>query len=370
MGEFPVISISFKTVEGSNFQQAISQLLYKVDMLYDEFQFLNESSKLSSAEIDDFRSCHDFCKLKRKKLHEEGNLSEALSILGTAIPQLGAMLYKEYGRKVIVIIDEYDVPLQKAVVAKNPYYDDMLEIITTISGNTFKKDNLPWLYKGIVSGCLRFAHQSVFTDANNFTTYGMNREPYTEFFGFSIDETRQLLSDCGLTDKDSEVKEWYDGYRFGNKHIFCPWSLISYCDEALHGLTDKPQPFWVYTSGNDLITMFTKNNMEAHDAGNLSKLQQLLDGESVNISLKEFTTYPDIRNRVPFDVFMTLMLHTGYVTFSEDSDFSGEFKIRIPNQEVLSCFREKQQDLYGENNPYWFNQAMTLVDLLLENKVE
>lgn len=370
MGEFPVISISFKTVEGSNFQQAISQLLYKVDMLYDEFQFLNESSKLSSAEIYDFRSCHDFCKLKRKKLHEEGNLSEALSILGTAIPQLGAMLYKEYGRKVIVIIDEYDVPLQKAVVAKKTYYDDMLEIITTISGNTFKKDNLPWLYKGIVSGCLRFAHQSVFTDANNFTTYGMNREPYTEFFGFSIDETRKLLSDCGLTDKDSEVKEWYDGYRFGNKHIFCPWSLISYCDEALHGLTDKPQPFWVNTSGNDLITMFTKNNMEAHDAGNLSKLQQLLDGESVNISLKEFTTYPDIRNRVPFDVFMTLMLHTGYVTFSDDSDFSGEFKIRIPNQEVLSCFREKQQDLYGENNPYWFNQAMTLVDLLLENKVE
>lgn len=368
MGEFPVISISFKTVEGSCFQRAVSQLLYKFGMIYDEFDFLSKSSKQDPDDIETYRANKKFCKNLKDELYEPQNLSRAISLISTAIPQIGAMLYQEFGRKVIVIIDEYDVPLQKAVIAEEPYYSKMLEIIRTISGNTFKKDNLPWLYKAVVSGCLRIAHQSVFTDANNFTTYGMGDEPYTGFFGFTQDETGKLLEDCELSDKSSEVKEWYDGYRFGKQHIFCPWSLISYCNQALHSDNDKPQPFWINTSGNDLITMFTKNSMEAHDAGNLSKLQQLLDGERVNITLEEFTTYPDIHDRVSFDVFMSLMLHTGYVTYTEDSDSSEEVTIRIPNQEVLSCFIAKQKFLYGENNPYWFNQAMTLVELLLENK--
>lgn len=368
MGEFPVISISFKTVEGTCFQQAVAQLVYKIGMLYGEFDFLTRSSIQSTDDIEKYIDNKKFCILQKDELYEPQNLSKAISILGTAIPQIGAMLYKEFGRKVIVIIDEYDVPLQKAVTAKNPYYDDMLGIIRTISGNTFKKDNLTWLYKGIVSGCLRIAHQSVFTDANNFTTYGMSDEPFTQFFGFTKDETRKLLDDCELSDKESDVKEWYDGYRFGKNHIFCPWSLICYCNKALHGDNNKPQPFWVNTSGNDLINLFIQNNMESHDAENLSRLQQILDGETVNITLQEFTTYPDIRDRVSFDVFMTLMLHTGYVTYAENSDYAGEVAIRIPNQEVLSCFRAKQKFLYGENNPYWFNQAMTLVDLLLENR--
>ena len=338
MGEFPVISISFKTVEGTCFQQAVSQLI-----LY-------------------------FCINKKDELYEPQNLTKAISILGTAIPQIASMLYKEYGRKVIVIIDEYDVPLQKAVIAKEPYYDDMLSIIRTLSGNIFKKDNEPWLYKGIVSGCLRVAHQSVFTDANNFTTFGMNDEPYTGFFGFTEEETEKLLSDCGLSDKESEVKEWYDGYRFGNKHIFCPWSLISYCYAATQKDIYAPQPFWVNTSGNDLITMFTDNSMEAHNAENIDKLQKLLDGETIDISL--FTTYPDLRNRVSFDVFMTMMLHTGYVTFAEGSDIIGKVTVRIPNQEVLACFNEKREYLYGEDNPYWYNQALKLVDLLMVNNTD
>ncbi|MBO6258617.1 MAG: AAA family ATPase, partial [Succinivibrio sp.] len=351
MGEFPVISISFKTVEGGSFDAAVSQLLYKFSLIYDEFSFLLNSTKQDPDDISDFRDNKKFCKTKQDELGDTQLLNRAISIIGKAIPKIGQMLYKEYGRKVLVIIDEYDVPLQKAVIAEEPYYNKMLNIIRTLSGNTFKKDNEPWLYKGIISGCLRIAHQSVFTDANNFTTYGMKDEPYTGFFGFTKDETLKLLSDCGLSDKESEVKEWYDGYRFGKNHVFCPWSLISYCNAALHGGNDKPQPFWVNTSGNDLITMFTKNSMEAQEESKLSKLQQLLDGDSVTISLEEFTTYPDLREGVSFDVFMTLMLHTGYVTYADDADFLNDVKIRIPNKEVLSCFRTKQKFLYGENNP-------------------
>ena len=370
MGELPVISISFKTVEGACFQQAVSQLVYKVGLLYDEFLFLIESSKQDLDDIEKYKKNKSFCKDKQDELDNPQNLNRAISILGTAIPQIASMLYKEYGRKVIVIIDEYDVPLQKAVIAKEPYYDDMLSIIRTLSGNIFKKDNEPWLYKGIVSGCLRIAHQSVFTDANNFTTFGMNDEPYTSFFGFTEGETKKLLADCGLSEKENEVKEWYDGYRFGDKHIFCPWSLISYCYAATQKDIYAPQPFWVNTSGNDLITMFTDNSMEAHNAENIDKLQKLLDGETIDISIKEFTTYPDLRNRVSFDVFMTLMLHTGYVTFAEGSELTGKVTVKIPNQEVLACFNEKREYLYGEDNPYWYNQALKLVDLLMENKTE
>ena len=370
MGEFPVISISFRAVEGDFFYQAVSQLIYKVGLLYDEFVFLTESSKQESDDIEKFKKNKSFCKDKQDEMNDPQNLSRAISILGTAIPQIASMLYKEYGRKVIVIIDEYDVPLQKAVIAKEPYYDSMLNIIRTLSGNIFKKDNEPWLYKGIVSGCLRVAHQSVFTDANNFTTFGMNDEPYTGFFGFTEEETEKLLADCGLSDKESEVKEWYDGYRFGDKHIYCPWSLISYCYAATQKDIYAPQPFWVNTSGNDLITMFTDNSMEAHNAENIDKLQKLLDGETIDISLKEFTTYPDLRNRVSFDVFMTMMLHTGYVTFKEESESFDKVSIRIPNKEVLSCFRAKQKYLYGEDNPFWYEQTLKLVDLLMTNNTD
>ena len=370
MGEFPVISISFKTVEGTCFQQAVSQLIYKVGLLYNEFDFLTKSSKQTSGAIQSYIDNLTFCETQKNKLYETQNLTKAISILGTAIPQIASMLYKEYGRKVIVIIDEYDVPLQKAVIAKEPYYDDMLSIIRTLSGNIFKKDNEPWLYKGIVSGCLRIAHQSVFTDANNFTTFGMNDEPYTGFFGFTEEETRKLLEDCGLSEKESEVKKWYDGYRFGNKHIFCPWSLISYCYAATQKDNTVPQPFWVNTSGNDLITMFTDNSMESHNAENIDKLQKLMEGENVDISLMEFTTYPDLRVGVSFDVFMTLMLHTGYVTFAEGSDTSDKVTVRIPNQEVLYCFNKKRELLFGENNPYWYNQALKLVDLLMANNTD
>lgn len=371
MGEFPVVKISFKTVEGTCFQQAVGQLIYKVGLLYNDFSFLTASSKQSSGSIQNFKDALDFCDTKKDYLDDPQNLSTAVSILGTAIPKLGEMLYKEFGRKVIVIIDEYDVPLQKAVIAREPYYDDMLNIIRTISGNTFKKDNLPWLYKGIVSGCLRIAHQSVFTDANNFTTYGMNVDPYTGFFGFTKEETKKLLSDCDLSDKESEVQSWYDGYHFGKREIFCPWSLISYCNEALYGDTDDPQAFWINTSGNDIITMFAQNSIAAHDVGNVDKLQKFSEGEVIEITPQEFSTYPDISNNMDVDVFMTMMLHTGYATYAEDVASNAEkVKIRIPNNEVTIGVNKKFSALYSKNNLHWFNQALNLVDLLIENKAE
>ncbi|MDY6466916.1 MAG: AAA family ATPase, partial [Succinivibrio dextrinosolvens] len=252
MGEFPVISISFRGVEGNTFQSAVSGLLGIIAELYERFLFLRESVKQSEERIKQFNEIYSFCTNKYNKLSDSDNLNEAIVICGSFLATLAEMLYREYGRKILVIIDEYDVPLQKAVIAEEPYYNKILEIIRKISVTTFKQNPDPWLYKGIVSGCLRVAHQSVFTDANNFTTFGMNDEPYTGFFGFTEEETHKLLADCGLSDKESEVKEWYDGYRFGDKHIYCPWSLINYCYAATQKDIYAPQQFWVNTSGNDI----------------------------------------------------------------------------------------------------------------------
>jgi len=195
MGEYPIICISFKTIEGGSFSDAVGQLLYKIGMLYEQFAFLGESTKQSSDVITSFKNNKTFSLTMQDKLNDQNAISQAISIIVRAIPKIGEMLYREYQKEVIVIFDEYDVPLQKAVAARTPYYDEMLDIIRTLCANIFKRDNQPWLYKGIVTGCLRIAHQSVFTDANNFTTYGMNREPYTGFFGFTREETEKLLLD-------------------------------------------------------------------------------------------------------------------------------------------------------------------------------
>ena len=158
--------------------------------------------------------------------------------------------------------------------------------------------------------------------------------------------------------------------RFGKEHVYCPWSLINYCDKAKYKHDTEPKAFWVNTSGNDIINLYIKNSMEAHDAENIDKLQSLLDGKSVEITLSEFTTYPDLSHNLSFDTFMTLMLHTGYVTYSEDSEFFDHIKIRIPNREVYECFKAKQKLLFGRDNPYWINQVRTLVDYLMENEIK
>lgn len=370
MGEFPVISFSFRGVEGREFYSSVDKMLLIIAELYENFLFLSDSKKQTEEKRKAFREIYGFCLEQHSNLTDTTLLKKAESICGSFVAILASMLHKEYDKPVIVMIDEYDVPLQKSVVAEHPYYEKMLEIIKQISVTTFKQSPDPWLYKGIVSGCLKIAHQSVFTDANNFSIYGMDDEIYSGFFGFTEDETQKLLSDCGISNKDDEVKSWYDGYRFAGKHIYCPWSLTSYCYEFIGNKDSSPKAFWVNTSGNDIISLFTDNSMESHNADNIDKLQKLLEEETIDVTLKDFTTYPDIRNKVSFDVFMTLMLHTGYVTFAEGSSYTGKVSLRIPNKEVLTGFIEKRDNLFGEDNPYWYNRASMLVDFLMGNKTD
>ncbi|SPT68242.1 Predicted AAA-ATPase [Anaerobiospirillum thomasii] len=369
MGQLPVIYVSFRGVEGSCFYEAVEKLVIKIFNLYEAFAFLLDNPKISDNRKIIFSTIFDFCANNLNLSADLTKLNDAVTYCGLFIPNLAKMLYLAYGTKVLILIDEYDVPLQKAVVAKEPYYDEMLAIIRDISVNTFKQDPDAWLYKGIITGCLKIAHQSVFTDANNFTTFNVNDELYSSFFGFTQEQTDKIISDFGVESKKDEIKKWYNGYRFGNDYVYCPWSLMEYCAASKRNGSNEPKPFWVNTSGNDIITLYTKNSIEAKKQGNIDKLQDLMDGKSIDIELSEFTVYPDIKSGLKFNAFSTMLLQTGYVTLSDDSPLTDNVRIKIPNYEVRMAFESRLGVLYSEDDATWSAQGYNLLDALLCNDI-
>ncbi|SPT70711.1 AAA family ATPase [Anaerobiospirillum thomasii] len=369
MGQLPVIYVSFRGVEGSCFYEAVEKLVIKIFNLYEKFAFLLDNPKISDNRKIIFSTIFDFCANNLNLSADLTKLNDAVTYCGLFIPNLAKMLYLAYGTKVLILIDEYDVPLQKAVVAKEPYYDEMLAIIRDISVNTFKQDPDAWLYKGIITGCLKIAHQSVFTDANNFTTFNVNDELYSSFFGFTQEQTDKILCDFGVESKRDEIKKWYNGYRFGDDYVYCPWSLMEYCAASKRNGSNEPKPFWVNTSGNDIITLYTKNSIEAKKQGNIDKLQDLMDGKSIDIELSEFTVYPDIKSGLKFNAFGTMLLQSGYVTLADDSPLSGNVRVKIPNYEVRKAFENRLGVLYSEDDATWSAQGYNLLDALLCNDI-
>ncbi|SPT68314.1 Predicted AAA-ATPase [Anaerobiospirillum thomasii] len=369
MGQLPVIYVSFRGVEGSCFYEAVEKLVIKIFNLYEAFAFLLDNPKISDNRKNIFSTIFDFCANNLNLSADLTKLNDAVTYCGLFIPNLAKMLYLAYGTKVLILIDEYDVPLQKAVVAQEPYYDKMLGIIRDISVNTFKQDPDAWLYKGIITGCLKIAHQSVFTDANNFTTFNVNDELYSSFFGFTQEQTDKIISDFGVESKRDEIKKWYNGYRFGDDYVYCPWSLMEYCAASKRNGSNEPKPFWVNTSGNDIITLYTKNSIEAKKQGNIDKLQDLMDGKSIDIELSEFTVYPDIKSGLKFNAFSTMLLQTGYVTLADDSPLRGNVRVKIPNYEVRKAFESRLGVLYSEDDATWSAQGYNLLDALLCNDI-
>ena len=372
MGEFPVISISFKRIYGSSYTDAIAAMLDTIANLYRKFMFLEDSSQIYISDRQAFGQYFDFCNNVSKDLTQKNNLSIAKRIAISFLPRLADMLYQEYGRKVLIIIDEYDVPLQKSYVAKEPYYDQMLEIIRGISGAIFKKDSKPWLLKCIVTWRLKIAHQSIVTDANNFATYCMDTNKYAGFFGFTRSETKKLLQDYELSHQLDIVKKWYDGYRMGNEHLFCPWSVLNFISYAIDNMDNIiPGTFWVNTSGNDAIELYLKRTINSNLRGEIKCMEELLKGVDQEISLQEFDTYPDIMDKgASFESLMTLFLKTGYLTFTDDTGFQNPTHLKIPNSEVRKCFEIKLKKLYSKSNPVWLEYGKKLLSHLMVNEYE
>ena len=276
---------------------------------------------------------------------------------------------EEYGIQSVIIVDEYDVPLQKATV--NGYYDEMLKVIKELLGNALK-DNKN-LFRGYVTGCLRIAHQSIFTDINNFDCYCLGEAPYADFIGLTKAETENLLKKCGMENRLPEVLAWYDGYNgiaadsTGNG-MLCPWSVLKFLSRALAEGNDpatfRPLNFWANSSGNDIIEICMKQATPSISR----KLQNLIDGGTEEIRLCEFTSYPEISENSDFDVFATMMLHTGYFTVVRDAvpSRTGLTVIKIPNLEVLECFRNKVEAVFSRKNTAWLKKSQELLQALFD----
>ncbi len=228
IGRYPVLSFSLKCADAPNFEFAVRGIFNELLLLWSEFGFLSTKSGVSSDDLAFMDSVVNFRNdlIIRNDLRASDKITEIAIILRT----LCKMLRDAYGKPAVVLIDEYDVPLQKAMI--NGYYPEMLSFIRSLLGETLKTN--PFIYKGIVTGCLRIAHQSIFTGINNFSVFDADSPRFAPFIGFTDEEVRKLLDDAGLADRFSQVAEWYDGYRMSGVRLMCPWSVLSYCCDAIN----------------------------------------------------------------------------------------------------------------------------------------
>ena len=330
MGQFPVISISLKSVDGPSYEIALAALRSIIGQEAMRFLFLRESEKLSKNERDRYEA------LIRV---DSGLFSIEEELLIDSLITLSDLLAKHYDRKVIVLIDEYDVPLDKAF--QSGYYDKMIGLIRNMLGNVLKTNDS--LYFAVLTGCLRISKESIFTGLNNLKIHTVSDTRYDEYFGFTDEDVDELLDFYGLTAYKDVVRKWYDGYIFGKINVYCPWDVINYCDELLADPTISPKNYWANTSGNSLILRL----LQKADQTTKDQIEELINGGTIMKSIRQELTYRDIDDSV--DNIWSVLYATGYLTGkhveNEDADI---FALRIPNGEITKLFAVLVQDWFKE----------------------
>ena len=339
MGQYPVIFLSLKNVEGLTFEGAFIELAKVVFELASKFTFLIESKNLSNLEKE------QYVKLIDTKLQESLPTVQTSSLIKSSLLQLTQLLYKHYNKKAIILIDEYDVPLAKASV--RGYYNQMVDVIRGMLGSVLKTNS--YLEKAVLTGCLRVPQESAFSGLNNISvnTVFSRDVVLATGVGFTKDETIDMLDYYGLSSFNNIVKEWYDGYNFANHEMFCAWDVVKFCAEAirLENCQDMiPQNYWINTSSNDLIYQFL-GYLTEQDAVDM---QTLVDGGTISKKIRETLNYEDLKQHESDD-FWSMLLYTGYLTVAGHSNFdvaSSELNLRIPNKSIRNCFKEKIQDYF------------------------
>lgn len=319
MGQFPVIVITLKQVTGETMSEARKQLWESVIESVDSFDFLQESEKLSSRDL-----------LTLQKLSEgSGNLEASLK-------QLSRILCKHYGRKVIILIDEYDAPLQKAY--ENGYYDRMVKLIRQFFGYALKSNDS--LYFSVLTGVMRVSKENIFSDLNNPDAHSMVDPQYGEWFGFTDEEVRQLLETCGLQDYYGITKDWYDGYRIGKtENIYCPWDVVKWCKALLTDRDAVPENYWENVSENECIRTFA----QMADSTTRDEIAHLIAGGTVNRKLIQELTYRNMTGSL--DNIWSLLFMTGYLT-QRGRNEDGTYELCIPNREINSIFKTKIEEWF------------------------
>ena len=315
MGKFPVISITLKGATGENFEEAKVMLRNIIGTEAMRFQFLMQSPCLTEMERRRYEALIS--------IDKGGDYTMSDALLKSSLQMLSQFLQKHYGQSTVMLIDEYDVPLDKAYRAG--YYDSMVELIKVLFGNAFKtNDSLKF---AVLTGCLRISKESIFTGLNNFKVYTVKDVRYKEYFGFTDAEVRQMLEYYGLSGQYDAVKEWYDGYLFGNLGIYCPWDVINYCGDLRDGSVTRPQNYWVNTSSNDIIRRF----LSKADATTRDELENLINGGHVKKMIHQELTYRDMDSDI--DNLWSILFTTGYLTQVGESE-EGISTLVIPNREI------------------------------------
>lgn len=323
MGKYPVIFLSLKGVEGLHFADAQKMLMTIINNEVRRHYYLKTSDKLTVEDRKQF---------EKMLLNEDVNLVDSLRLLSQ-------LLYLHYDQKVVILIDEYDVPLDKAF--KNGYYQEMVSLIRGLFGQALKTNE--FLQFAVLIGCLRVSKESIFTGLNNFEINSIVDIEHEEGFGFTDAEVMQMLKYYHCTNRYSDIKEWYDGYHFGNADIYCPWDVINFVKKLLTDSNAKPSAFWINSSGNDLVKLF----VDKADQSTKDEIERLVAGESVTKRIRLDLTYDEIENSI--DNVWSVLFTTGYLTNIGNPE-SGVYELVIPNREVHEVFVLQIQE--------WFQRSV------------
>lgn len=320
MGSYPVIFISLKGIDGKDFQSAKAMVTAVINEAARRLRFLSDSPNLNSED---------------KELYQQllnNNLSD--DTIRCSLRYLSELLYKHYEKKVVLLIDEYDVPLDKAY--HYGYYDEMIVLIRGLLNQALKTNE--YLFLAVLTGCLRVSKESIFTGLNNIRVNTISDVAFDEFFGFTDEEVRTMLAYYGLSDRYHVIKEWYDGYRFGDTDVYCPWDVINYCCDLLQNPNARPQTYWSNTSGNDIVRKFI---YKAKGASEKKDIETLIAGGSVVKKIRQTLTYPDLETSM--DNLWSILYTTGYLTIhgAPSGEYSDMFTLAIPNREIRMIFKDQ-----------------------------
>lgn len=332
MGKYPVISITLKGIEGMTFEEARNMLKIILKNEARRHYYLKNSDRLT----DDDKQQYEQILLGTSE-----NTADSLRLLSQ-------LLFLHYDKKVVILIDEYDVPLDKAF--QNGYYSEMTSLIRGILGQALKTND--YLQFAVLTGCLRISKESIFTGLNNFKVLSIADARFDEQFGFTDSEVRDILEEYGVSDKISEVKDWYDGYRFGKADVYCPWDVINYVDHLQADPNARPQAYWINSSGNGLV----RRLINIADESTKDEIERLIAGETIEKAIRLELTYDEIDNSI--DNIWSVLFTTGYLTNAGEIELPGGggygYRLVIPNKEVRQVFVSQIQE--------WFRQTVTYDD--------
>ncbi len=325
MGKYPVLSISLKEISSLSYEAAFQMAVQILKRVPAKVQYLLESDALSEQDKAEYRKLLD------------DNMSEA--VFSSSLRVLSELLEKHHGTKVILLIDEYDVPLAKAHA--NGYYDQMVTLIRNFLGQALKTNNS--LKFAVLTGCLRISKESIFTGLNNLKVRSVTDVRFDEYFGFTDTEVKELLEYYGYPESYEAAKNWYDGYRFGNVDVYCPWDVLNYCDALLDDREAQPENYWINTSSNDAVKRFIQ---ESANAATKREIERLTAGEAITKEIHQELTYPEIYETI--DNIWSLLFMTGYLTQRGKAE-GRQMKLAIPNLEIRDIFETKIMEFFKEN---------------------